>query len=83
MRAVAELEERRSQPREALVADLRKPDGDILALGADGKLGPGLVRLALRGVAAAETGAYPAEIAGRTATSKTDDPLGQALEEQA
>jgi nucleoside-diphosphate-sugar epimerase len=57
MRSLAELEERLSRPREALVADLRKLDGDILVLGAGGKLGPSLVRLALRGVSAAETGA--------------------------
>lgn len=57
MRSVAELEDRLSSPRDALVDDLRKLDGDILILGAGGKLGPSLVRLALRGVAAAGTGA--------------------------
>ncbi|RKF26418.1 NAD-dependent epimerase/dehydratase family protein [Micromonospora globbae] len=57
MRTVAELEERLSRPRDVLVDDLRKLDGDILVLGAGGKLGPSLVRLALRGVAAAGTGA--------------------------
>lgn len=57
MHSVAELEDRLSQPREGLVDDLRKLDGDILVLGAGGKMGPSLVRLALRGVAAAGTGA--------------------------
>ncbi|MFI7489925.1 NAD-dependent epimerase/dehydratase family protein [Micromonospora echinaurantiaca] len=57
MRTVADLEERLSRPRDVLVDDLRKLDGDILILGAGGKLGPSLVRLALRGVAAAGTGA--------------------------
>ena len=57
MRSVRELEERLSRPRDALVEDLRKLDGDLLVLGAGGKLGPSLVRLALRGVAAAGTGA--------------------------
>ncbi|MEU9508009.1 NAD-dependent epimerase/dehydratase family protein [Micromonospora sp. NPDC048170] len=57
MRTVAELEERLSRPRGVLVDDLRKLDGDILILGAGGKLGPSLVRLALRGVAEAGTGA--------------------------
>ncbi|SIN36265.1 NAD-dependent epimerase/dehydratase family protein [Micromonospora cremea] len=55
MRTVADLEERLSRPRDVLVDDLRKLDGDILILGAGGKLGPSLVRLALRGVAAAGT----------------------------
>lgn len=57
MRSPAELDERLSRPRDALVADLRDLDGDLLVLGAGGKLGPSLVRLALRGVAAAGTGA--------------------------
>ncbi|MET7970856.1 NAD(P)-dependent oxidoreductase [Micromonospora sp. NPDC005305] len=57
MRTVADLEERLSRPRDVLVDDLRKLDGDILILGAGGKLGPSMVRLALRGVAAAGTGA--------------------------
>lgn len=57
MRTVDELEERLARPRDVLVDDLRKLDGDILVLGAGGKLGPSLVRLALRGVSEARTGA--------------------------
>lgn len=57
MRSVTELEERLSAPRPELVADLRELDGDILVLGAGGKLGPSLVRLALRGIAEADTDA--------------------------
>lgn len=49
MRSVAELEQTLSEPSAALVADLEKLDGDILILGAGGKLGPSLTRLALRG----------------------------------
>ena len=40
MRSIAELEERLSRPSEALVDDLRRLDGDIMILGAGGKLGP-------------------------------------------
>lgn len=57
MRSLPELEERLSRPRDALVEDLRKIDGDLLVLGAGGKLGPSLVRLALRGIETAGTGA--------------------------
>ncbi|GIH19730.1 NAD-dependent epimerase/dehydratase family protein [Rugosimonospora africana] len=57
LHSVAELEERLSRPRTGLVGDLAKLDGDILVLGAGGKLGPSLVRLAVRAVAAAGTGA--------------------------
>lgn len=50
MHSVEELEERLSRPSPALVSDLAGLDGDILVLGAGGKLGPSLVRLALRAV---------------------------------
>jgi len=48
--SIEELEERLSRPSPALVNDLAVLDGDILVLGAGGKLGPSLVRLALRAV---------------------------------
>ncbi|MEV6029846.1 NAD-dependent epimerase/dehydratase family protein [Nonomuraea sp. NPDC052116] len=47
MRTTAELEERLARPGAGLVDDLSGLDGDILILGAGGKLGPSLVRLAL------------------------------------
>jgi nucleoside-diphosphate-sugar epimerase len=55
VRSIAELEERLSEPSAALVADLAALDGDILILGAGGKLGPSLTRLALRAVAGSRT----------------------------
>jgi len=50
MHSVAELEDRLSEPSAALIAALAALDGDILILGAGGKLGPSLTRLALRAV---------------------------------
>jgi nucleoside-diphosphate-sugar epimerase len=47
VRTTAELEERLARPSAGLVDDLSGLDGDILILGAGGKLGPSLVRLAL------------------------------------
>ncbi|MFG6191102.1 NAD-dependent epimerase/dehydratase family protein [Nonomuraea sp. JJY05] len=47
MRTTAELEQRLARPGAGLVDDLSGLDGDILILGAGGKLGPSLVRLAL------------------------------------
>ncbi|MEU6742737.1 NAD-dependent epimerase/dehydratase family protein [Streptosporangium sandarakinum] len=47
MRTTAELEERLARPGAGLVEDLGGLDGDIMILGAGGKLGPSLVRLAL------------------------------------
>ncbi|MFF4618173.1 NAD-dependent epimerase/dehydratase family protein [Nonomuraea jabiensis] len=47
MRTTAELEERLARPGAGLIDDLSGLDGDILILGAGGKLGPSLVRLAL------------------------------------
>jgi nucleoside-diphosphate-sugar epimerase len=50
-RAIADveaLEERLSRPDDDLVADLARLDGDILVLGAGGKMGPTLARMAKR-----------------------------------
>lgn len=44
----AELEDRLSQPGEDDIAAMRAFDGDIMILGAGGKMGPSLVRLANR-----------------------------------
>jgi nucleoside-diphosphate-sugar epimerase len=55
LHTVAELDERLSRPRPALVEDIRKLDGDIVVLGAAGKLGPSLVRLATRAIKEAGT----------------------------
>lgn len=56
MRTVEELEDRLSQPGQELVDDMREIEGDIVVLGAAGKLGPSLIRLATRAVAEAGTG---------------------------
>jgi nucleoside-diphosphate-sugar epimerase len=50
-RTEAELEERLSRPDDALVADLRRAPGDILVIGAGGKMGPSLARMARRAAA--------------------------------
>jgi len=79
LRSLTELEERLSRPREALVDDLRKLDGDILILGAGGKLGPSLVRLALRGVAAAGTGARVIAVSRFSTDNSDGASLADAL----
>lgn len=56
-RTTEELEERLSRPRPGLVEDMAGLDGDIVVLGAAGKMGPSLVRLALRAAAEAGTDA--------------------------
>jgi len=38
------------QPSSALIADISKPDGDILILGAGGKMGPALAKLAKQAI---------------------------------
>jgi nucleoside-diphosphate-sugar epimerase len=50
---VEELEERLSEPSSALIAALRGSEGDLLILGAGGKVGPGLARMAMRAAEAA------------------------------
>ncbi|WP_299542340.1 NAD(P)-dependent oxidoreductase [uncultured Streptomyces sp.] len=72
----AALEERLSAPSPALVADLAGLEGDLLVLGAGGKMGPSLCRLARRAL----------DAAGRTdvtvyAVSRWSDPAAaEALE---
>lgn len=50
----AELDEMLSRPRDATVAALRACPGDVIVLGAGGKMGPSLARMVVR--AAAEAG---------------------------
>ena len=45
---VEALEERLSRPDDDVIADLKRLDGDILILGATGKMGPTLARMAKR-----------------------------------
>jgi len=49
---VAALEELLARPTEALIADLARLDGDILVLGAGGKMGPTLAWMARRAASA-------------------------------
>lgn len=81
MRSLTELDDRLSTPREALVADLRRLDGDILVVGAGGKLGPSLVRLAVRAVAAAGRGQRVIAVSrfGGPATPAHPVPLADEL----
>jgi nucleoside-diphosphate-sugar epimerase len=53
MRTVTELEEELARPSAALVEDLAAIDGDIVVLGAAGKMGPSLVKLAHNAVSSA------------------------------
>ncbi|MFC0330653.1 NAD(P)-dependent oxidoreductase [Paenibacillus sepulcri] len=50
MRTVVELESRLAEPSESLVRDLASVDGDIMILGAGGKMGPSLARLAMNAI---------------------------------
>jgi nucleoside-diphosphate-sugar epimerase len=56
MRTIFELEERLATPSAALVGDIARLDGDILVLGAGGKMGPSLVALACNAIEAAGSG---------------------------
>lgn len=47
IKTVAELEERLATPSAALIRDMGQVDGDIMLLGAGGKMGPSLARLAV------------------------------------
>lgn len=51
VRSLDELEERLSRPTPAVLQTLQQVDGDLVVLGAGGKMGPTLARMALRGFA--------------------------------
>lgn len=50
MKSIRELDEKLSNPSQKLIEDLSGIDGDILILGAGGKMGPSLAMLAKNGV---------------------------------
>ncbi|MBT2289237.1 NAD(P)-dependent oxidoreductase [Paenibacillus albidus] len=52
MKTVAELEAKLSEASDRLIDDLNKVDGDLLILGAGGKMGPSLARLAVQAIKA-------------------------------
>lgn len=62
MKTLPELREALTGPSRALVEDRGSTTGDIVVLGAAGKLGPSLVMLSLRGLA--ETGSSAADACG-------------------
>lgn len=70
----ADLDAALATPSHALVEDLQKLNGDITVLGAGGKLGPSLVALVVRGLAAAGSAARV------TAVSRfADDALAERV----
>ena len=52
MKTVAELEAKLSEASDRLISDLYKVDGDLLILGAGGKMGPSLAKLAAQAIKA-------------------------------
>jgi nucleoside-diphosphate-sugar epimerase len=68
-RTEEELDERLSEPRDATVAALRRVTGDIIVLGAGGKMGPTLARMAARAAQRADGGSRRRVIAVSRFTS--------------
>lgn len=50
MRTVEELEDKLSEPSDRLIEDISRIKGDLLIIGAGGKMGPSLVKLAVRAI---------------------------------
>ncbi len=50
MKSIEELELKLSEPSESLVKDISRVKGDIIILGAGGKMGPSLAKLAVRAI---------------------------------
>src|SRR5690554_3018414 len=55
--SVAELEAKLAEPSQRLVADMARVEGDVMLLGAGGKMGPSLALLARNALSAAGKGA--------------------------
>ncbi|WP_052667014.1 NAD-dependent epimerase/dehydratase family protein [Nitriliruptor alkaliphilus] len=72
-RDVAELDAWLSEPRPALIEDLRALEGDVVVLGAAGKLGPSLVRLAVQAIDAAGTDSEVFAVSRFTAPGAADE----------
>jgi hypothetical protein len=67
---VADVHEFMTRPSAALVADLEAVAGDIVILGAGGKMGPTLAQLARRAAPASPTSStWPAASSARAAPS--------------
>jgi hypothetical protein len=66
---VAELEERLSRPSDAVLSAMKAIEGDVLILGAGGKMGPSLAKLARR---AADTVGTPRRIVAVARFSNSD-----------
>ncbi|MFI0423473.1 NAD-dependent epimerase/dehydratase family protein [Spongiactinospora sp. 9N601] len=73
-----ELEERLATPSAALVADAARLDGDLVILGAGGKMGPSLARLARRALDAAGRATTRVHAASRW----SDEAAARALRDE-
>jgi nucleoside-diphosphate-sugar epimerase len=78
-RTEAELDDELSAPRDATVAALARAPGDIIILGAGGKMGPTLARMAARAATLADRGARRRVVAvSRFSSSDVEDALRSA-----
>ncbi|HYC50662.1 MAG TPA: NAD-dependent epimerase/dehydratase family protein [Gemmatimonadaceae bacterium] len=79
-RSEEELDELLSRPRDATIATLRRTPGDVIILGAGGKMGPTLARMAARAAAVADAGKPHARriiAVSRFSSSRAADALVQ------
>lgn len=74
-RSEAELDDELSTPRDATAAALARAPGDIIILGAGGKMGPTLARMAARAAAESDAGARRRVIA----VSRFSTPAAESL----
>ena len=77
MKSTAKLEQQLTQPSPRLIHDMSQLDGDLLILGAGGKMGPSLAVLAKRAIAAAGLGHRVVAVSRFSA-----DKTRRSLEEQ-
>lgn len=73
MAALPDVDKALTTPSEALIADLATLDGDLVVLGAAGKLGPSLVKLAVNAVREAGTGATVTAVSRFSTAGSAED----------
>jgi nucleoside-diphosphate-sugar epimerase len=76
IKTIADLEDELSRPSEADTALMGRLDGDVLILGASGKMGPSLVRLCRRAADAAGTPRRVIAVARRPAAQTGTEAIG-------
>lgn len=80
LKTLKQLEKMMTTPSDRLVEDMKKIDGDIMILGAGGKMGPSLAKLAKNAVAAAQLNKRVIAVSRFSANELRDELEAQGID---